>query len=164
MKPAGADVIQSVFQFESYRWDIASLIGAFPQKSTSNSSANLFHSFSPMSPSSLERLLEIARTDTALRMALDGAASTDELRAIALQRNISLDDADVQQWLERQSGQGGELDPDFLADLSRGLSDIGDAEDFENLSEDALSSISGGQAGGEAVVSEIRVGFPHVPT
>jgi hypothetical protein len=105
-----------------------------------------------MSSGTLAQLRELARQDEALRMALDAATTASELRAIALQHNLELSDAELQPWLESRAGQGDSLPEEVLETLSRGLSATDEAAESNALSDDALAAISGGGMAGEALM------------
>lgn len=98
----------------------------------------------------LAQLQEIARTNDALRLALDAATTSTDLVALAAQYNLQLDAAEAQSWLEHQGSSVPSSDT--LASLAQGLSGS-DAED-QILTEAALEAIAGGGLPGEAALGE----------
>ena len=106
-----------------------------------------------MSLDPLIQLQELARTDAALRQSLDAAATPADLLGLAQLHKLELSESAAQGWLETRTSAAPSAE--MLAAISLGLSgDDGDGTGQE-ISDEELAAIAGGQAGvGEA-------GLPH---
>lgn len=102
-----------------------------------------------MSLDPLIQLQELARTDAALRQSLDAAATPADLLGLARLHNLELSESAAQGWLETRTSAAPSAE--MLAAISLGLSgDDGDAI-AEEISEEDLAAIAGGQStAGEA--------------
>ncbi|MEB3276137.1 MAG: Nif11 family protein [Cyanobacteriota bacterium] len=105
-----------------------------------------------MSLDALTRLQEEARSNEALRLALDAATTAADLVALARQNDLALDAGAAQNWLDSQAAQSPSAAS--LAALSQGLS-ANDDSAMAGLPEAALEAIAGGGGGvGEAALGE----------
>lgn len=105
-----------------------------------------------MSFDALTRLQEEARSNEALRLALDAATTATDLVALARQHDLELDAGAAQNWLDSHAGQLPSAAS--LAALSQGLS-ANDDDAMASLPEAVLEAIAGGGGGvGEAALGE----------
>lgn len=110
-----------------------------------------------MASDALSQLLDLARQDTALQLALDGAADASDLQTLAAQLGLSLSEAGAEQWFSNKDAMvSAALSPEELDALSQGLCDPDLAA---RLGDDQLAAVAGGEAamiaepdwGGEAL-------------
>jgi hypothetical protein len=97
-----------------------------------------------MSTNALNQLRDLARQDTALQLALEGAADAAELQSIAAQRGMDLSASEAEQWLSSQAALAAALSAEELDALAMGLSDPDQTADL--LNDEQLSAINGGEA------------------
>ena len=105
-----------------------------------------------MSLDPLAQLQELARTDAALRQALDAAATPADLLGLARLHKLELSESAAQGWLETRTSAAPSAE--MLAAISLGLcGDDGDAI-AEEISDEDLAAIAGGQStAGEALMT-----------